>query len=200
MKSVLSLTLLLVSFAPDTGLSKRINLRCTLKPDKLVYKIGELPKFTVEIENNTRQEIYLPGSLDGSDVKWRFPHCYYSISRPSLNVRFEEGKIYSRCGNMNPLRPDDFKLVKPGEKFNPYDGPYFRNYATKDTTTFDRPGTYRIKFYYSTKSKDISGFFGDLSPDRRETDSMTLVSLLPILEKVPRIELASNEIEIRFEK
>ena len=80
-----------------------------LTSDKEVYKVGELPKLTVKIYNDSKEDIYLIGSLDGSDVKWRFPYCYYSIDRPkSVQTKLQ------RCGNMNTLRLHDFKLIHAG--------------------------------------------------------------------------------------
>ena len=82
-------------------------LACTLKSDKKLYKVGELPKFSVQIIKNGEKDIYLICSLDGSTVKGRFPYCYYSILKPKP----EKVKL-TRCGNMNTLRPKGFKLVK----------------------------------------------------------------------------------------
>jgi hypothetical protein len=116
MKLLLIITIFLASFITDKRSTNPVDLSCTISSDKTIYKVGELPKFTVEIINSSKNDIYLIGSLDGSDVRWRFPYCYYTIERPSPDTARLE-----RCRNMNTLRIIDFKLVKAGQKFNPYE-------------------------------------------------------------------------------
>lgn len=169
-------------------------LKCELSSDKKVYKKGELPKLTVKIINDSEQDIYLIGSLDGSDVQWRFPYCYYSITGPR-----PKNTAQGRCGNMNTLRVKDFKSVKAGETFDTYetiDGyGFFTDHIATDKETFKTPGEYRIQFNYSTNAKSISDFTGDHS--RYNTDSLQIDSMF---KAVPRVELKSNEIVIRVEK
>jgi len=171
-------------------------IKCILTSDKDVYKIGEIPKLTVKIYNETKNDIYLIGSLDGSDVNWRFPHCYYSINRPKPNKT-----EFQRCGNMNILRIEDFKVVKAGQVFNPYENidnsGFFMDYNTTNKETFENPGIYKIRFHYSTNSQDINDFLGDKFFRINYSDSLKLDSLFKL---VPRIEITSNEITIRIEK
>ena len=121
-------------------------IKCILTSDKNIYKIGEIPKLTVKIYNETKNDIYLIGSLYGSDVNWRFPHCYYSIHKPKPNKT-----EFQRCGNMNILRIEDFKVVKAGQVFNPYEkidnSGFSMDYTTTNKETFENPGVYKIKFH-----------------------------------------------------
>ncbi|MET0394245.1 MAG: hypothetical protein ABW019_13955 [Chitinophagaceae bacterium] len=171
-------------------------LTCTLTSDKAVYTVGELPRFTVRIINQGTEDIYLPGSLDGSDVKWRFPHCYFSISKPVPDT-----PRMLRCGNMNTLRPADFRLVPAGQPFDPYlnskDHGFFSDYFATNPGTFKHPGTYRIRFHYSTNSQELSGFMGDNWPRDGGADSLQLQALFKL---TPKVELESNEIVIRIDK
>jgi len=187
--------LLLTAFDYRRSGTKPVDLTCTLRSDKIRYKVGELPELTVEITNNTRKNIYLIGSLDGSDVKWRMPHCYFTIEKPKPDtIRV------GRCGNMNSLAIEDFVFVKAGQKFNPYQS--FGNYGffTDDkitnSETFKNPGVYKIKFYYSTNSQRIDDFMGDRPFRNDKTDSINLNSLF---NKVPKVDLVSNEIQITFD-
>ena len=175
----------------DTGI-----LTCTLQSDKKLYKVGELPKFNVEIINNSEKDIYLIGSLDGSAIKGRFPYCYYSILKPKPE------KINStRCGNMNTLRPNDFKLVKAGQKFNPYEHidihGFFDDNVTTNLETFKHVGIYKIRFYYSTNSTKFDDFLGD-KPFRKNDSNSVIIH--GFFKSVPKVEIASNEIEIRIEE
>lgn len=196
MKPLVFIAFLLTAFTSRHHSSTTTELRCVLTADKKVYKIGELPKLTVKIYNDSKENIYLIGSLDGSDVKWRYPYCYYSIDRPkSVETKLQ------RCGNINSLRLQDFKLIQAEQEFNPYesidDYGFFTDYTTTNTETFKNPGVYKIKFHYSTKSQDINQFMGDKPFRNDPTDSLRLDSMF---RKVPRIELTSNEIVIKVAK
>jgi hypothetical protein len=168
------------------------SLTCRLKCDKTKYKVGEVPKFKVEIVNNSGKDIYLIGALDGSDVKWRMPHCYYTIQKPGPDtIHFE------RCGNMNSLKPQDFRFVKAGSKFNPYenigDYGFFTDFTTTNSETFKSRGIYKIQFHYSTNSQNIKDFMGDRP---LQQDRVTMQKLVSLLKQVPRVDIVSNEIEI----
>jgi hypothetical protein len=196
MKPLIFIAFLLTAFTTEKSLTSSAELSCVLTSDKKVYKVGELPKFTVDISNNSNSDIYLIGSLDGSDVKWRFPYCYYTIDRPKPDTT-----RLQRCGNMNTLRVADFKLVKAGQKFNPYESidgyGFFTDYTTTNQETFKNPGVYKIKFHYSTNSQNISDFTGDRPFRSDRSDSMTINSFF---KKLPKVEIISNEIEIRVEE
>lgn len=170
-------------------------LSCTLTVSKTRYKTGEVPALKVSIVNQSGKEIYLVGSLDGSDLKWRRPYCYFTIEKPA------PGDIsIGRCGNMNRLRAEDFVRVGPGEAFDPYQSidhyGFFRDYTIMNPETFKATGIYKIKFHYSTNSSVIDDFTGDRGAPSRNPDSLQLLSLF---EKVPKVDLVSNEIEIVYE-
>jgi hypothetical protein len=167
------------------------DFECRLIVNKTVFKVGEMPEFKVEIKNLTSNDVYLIGSLDASEEKWRMPHSYFTIEKPFK----ESNSLIGRCGNMNTLRPEDFKLVKPNEVFDPYtnidDYGYFSSFKISNPENFSKPGKYKIQFHYSTKSNDIKDFMGD----DYQTDKKKLKDLL---ERVPKIELSSNVIEIEI--
>lgn len=195
MKALL-LILLLGAVCTNQRSSDPIKIRCVLRMDKEVYKVGELPKLEVMIYNDTKDDVYLIGSLDGSDVKWRYPYCYYTIERPG------PGKTnMQRCGNMNTLRVEDFRLVKAGQAFNPYKSidnyGFFSDYTTTNPATFKTPGTYKIKFHYSTNAQSIKEFMGDRPYHRDYSDSVKIDSLF---KATPKIELTSNEVVFKIEK
>src|SRR5688572_9697778 len=186
MKSLLIASLIsifLTAFNHQSILTKNASLTCILKSDKTKYKVGELPDFKVEIVNNTGKDIYLIGSLDGSDVKWRMPHCYFTFQKPKPDT-----PQLGRCGNMNTLRPTDFRLVKAGAKFNPYESldeyGYFTDFMITNPETFKIPGVYKIQFHYCTNSQDIKDFVGDrpIQQDKAKTEI-----LMSLLKQVPKI-------------
>lgn len=186
----------MTAFTTQKHSSNSTAFRCILSCDKEVYKIGELPKLTVKIYNDTKEDIHFIGSLDGSDVKWRYPYCYYTMERPKA----DKAKL-GRCGNMNPLRMEDFKLVKSGQDFDPYertsDYGFFSDYITTSKETFKSPGIYKLKFHYSTNSLDIQEFMGDKPFGSNYSDSLKMDTLF---KTVPKVDLVSNEVIFRVEK
>jgi hypothetical protein len=167
-----------------------------LTADKKVYRMGALPKLTVQIINDGKERIGLVGSLDGSAVKWRYPHCYYTIEGP----RSVETNL-KRCGNMNPLRLQDFQSIEPGQAFDPYDSVdrygFFTDPIIRDAETFKHPGIYTIRFHYSTKAANINQFLGDRSFRNDRGDSLRLDSML---RAVAKVTLTSNQIKIKVEE
>jgi hypothetical protein len=102
---------------------------------------------------------------------------------------------------MNTLRVEDFKLIKPGQAFDPYQRidnyGFFTDHIIANKEAFKTPGTYKIKFHYATNSSDIQAFMGDKPSRRSNFDSLKIDSLF---RTVPRIELTSNEIVFRVEE
>ena len=79
-------------------------------------ELGKAPNVTVALTNQTAEEVYLIGSLDASDSKWRYPHCYFEVTGPDGTSAVQG---IGRCGNMNTLREQDFVEVPPGGAFDP---------------------------------------------------------------------------------
>src|SRR5262249_45802626 len=91
-------------------------LSCTIHADR-TCELGKAPNVKVAITNQTNADIYLVGSLDASDCKWRYPYCSFEVIGPNGNSAVQG---IMRCGNMNTLREQDFVKVKPGAPFDPY--------------------------------------------------------------------------------
>jgi len=149
--------------------------------------MGEVPQISVEIVNRSKNAVYLVGSLDASDCKWRYPHCYYEIIAPDGKSAV---RSFSRCGNVNPLREKDFLRVPANGKFDPFqhvdDYGFFSVHVPSET--FAAEGVYRICFVYSTGKKLEDWVQGKRAADER---------LLKLLKQVPKTTIKSNEITVR---
>jgi hypothetical protein len=174
-------------------------LSCTIKAPE-TCEFGQVPAISVELRNWTDKDIYLVGSLDASDLKWRYPFCYFeirdAIGNP-VNVRV------GRCGNMNAIREKDFVRVAPGGKFDPYqtidEGGFFGS-SQLIPQSFDREGEYRIRLVYSTEAPKLETWLGDrrgLMPELLGTGT-SREKLLKMLEQVPRTTVSSNEITVKI--
>lgn len=186
----LLMTTLLVSFQDR----KKVKVECVLKVKKTVYRQGEVPEVEVQLVNRGKRSIYLIGSLDGSEKKWRMPYCYFTIEKPVPDT----AKFIS-CKTLNSLRDADFVKVAPGENFDPYkqvdNYGFFRSHELAQAETFRNPGIYRITFHYSTLSDDLYDYIGHSPLNWREKGDTALQKKL--FSKVPHLDLASNTVEIR---
>lgn len=168
---------------------------CTLKTMQKVYKLGETPELEVEIKNVSNTEVYFIGALDGSEFKDRMPYCYFTVEKPKIDTV----DMWGICGNINPLRPEDFVLTKPNESFNPYvDVDYgpIQSSKIRDQENFKNKGKYKIQFHYSTKSDSVESFLGGVIGIEKDTTEIDTLRVL--FERVPKIELSSNVVEIEF--
>jgi hypothetical protein len=164
--------------------SEKLGCILTVEPVSQVYRI---PKITVVLTNRTDTDIYLVGSLDASDCRWRYPHCYFEVIGPDGKPALDP---YGRCGNMNTLEERDFVLVPPGGRFNPYGYAFFSAHQVSPYT-FRVPGKYRIRFFYSSASEAIAEWAGDgrhsVAANRR---------LAELFRLVPKVEVASDEVVV----
>jgi hypothetical protein len=172
----------------------RAPLSCTIRGEP-TCKLGNVPDVSVVITNQTKTDIYLVGSLDGSHCKWRYPFCYFEVIRPDGRLALPPGK---GCGHANELREKDFVKVPPGGTFDPYqeidEGGFFLS-CQLTASAFRTAGEYRIRFVYSTKYDDIIAWVGDGVATAAEYKK-----LLGMFRQVPKVEIRSNEIKIRIVK
>lgn len=163
-----------------------VELRCGIEAETTRMKVGQTPDIRVSIKNEGEDTVKLVGSLDASDCRWRFPHCYFEIEGPE---GYKPPSI-GRCGNMNTLRKEDFVDLESGHSFDPYqsiDGHGFFGCFQLSEQTFTMPGEYKITFVYSTKSNKLEEWMGDPFPKRSEEVS-------ELWREVPQLELRSNTV------
>jgi hypothetical protein len=179
----------------EVVLPKAPPITCTICSEA-TCESGSAPTISVEIANWTDSDIYLIGSLDGSDLKIRYPLCYFEVIGPM--GRPVPPRIPRFCANMNSLRVKDFVKVPPGGKFNPYDHGFFHS-SQITPKTFTTPGEYRIRLVYSTDQADAKYWLGDVHGDQ----SLMLntggsnEAVVKLLAQVPKTTVTSNEITIR---
>ena len=149
---------------------------------------GERQRFEVTLTNRTDLPMWLPGSLDNSSDRGRYPYCYFEITGPSG----WSPEVLLRCGNQNPMREQDFVLLRPGQAFDPHaniDNYGFFGPAELEAQTFSVPGTYQVQFFYSTNSRNLEEWKGSLNPE-----DTTPTQVMERWKRVPRVEVASNTV------
>jgi hypothetical protein len=167
-------------------------LECVITSGRTTYEVGDIPELTFRIINRSTKEVMLVGSLDGSGEGMRYPHC-----RVEINDKAGEPVTarYGRCGNMNSLRVADFVIVPPGQAFDPFGEGFFPPallspgyFPVKD------PGLYSVRFHYSTSDR-VQDYFGD---ERMEGLQSAPLEIQLLFERVPKVDLVSNELELTF--
>lgn len=168
---------------------------CTITAPPTVEQ-GQVPPVAVALTNQTAADIYLVGSLDASDCKWRLPYCYFEVTGPDGTSPV---KGIGRCGNMNTLREKDFVKVAPGKSFDPYqrtdDYGFFGSHQLRPEN-FAAAGEYRIRFHYATvaEKEPRGNWLGDGFRKGQEVEEARVKALL---DRVPRVKVESNQITVR---
>lgn len=102
--------------------------------------------FRLQFENIAEEPHTVMPVLDGSDVKWRFPHYWWEIVNEDGDPVQPHG--IARCGNVNPWTMEDFVELKPGQVFRTV-APFLSNYHFL-------PGRYKARvFYESQRNLDV---------------------------------------------
>jgi hypothetical protein len=179
-------------------LPKSPPITCTIRSEP-TCKAGSAPTISVELANWTDRDIYLIGGLDGSDLKLRYPLCYFEVVGPNGPIALPRFRF---CGNMNSIREKDFVKVPPGDKFDPYqtiDEQGFFGSSQITAESFQAPGKYRIRFIYSTDQTDAKYWLGDSLGTRSEmlTSGSSDEAIVKLLAQVPKTTVSSNEITIQ---
>jgi hypothetical protein len=146
---------------------------------------GQKPVFRVRLINRTDRAIYLVGSLDASDVGWRYPKLTVDRTGP------QPAAGLGRCGNMNNLREEDFVRVEPGASLDPYDPKhgFFSSYYLHDLP-LETPGEYTFTLTYDSREGDIARWWGFMGPGEPNREMRRR------FEQVPKGAYTSNSVTV----
>jgi hypothetical protein len=188
-------------FQPETS----EKFLCTLTSDKQIYSLGEIPKFSISIKNNTADSVMFVKTLDGSAEKIRYPYCYFTITMPD-DTAYKIRKL-NFCHNSDPIRKEDFVKVAPGNYFDPYKDQFVAYYDNKitDAKNFAVKGKYTITFYYSTSESNFNNWLGfwnkewfDGNGNIAERNKPQYDEMKILFAEVPQVDLVSNSVTIEI--
>ncbi|TAG12102.1 MAG: hypothetical protein EAZ41_05035, partial [Sphingobacteriia bacterium] len=167
------------------------DLVCTLTAEQSVIKLGDIPKFRLNITNKGNKTIYLVNVLDGSGMKQRMPYYYFTIEKPKPDTI-----LFTRCKLMNPLKKEDFIQLEPNQSINPYAVNHqpglVYDHALSQKETFRNSGIYKINFHYDATATDIKQFMGTI-----DTENKVDILLMDLFKRIDHYSLTSNTIEIK---
>lgn len=147
-------------------------------------KVGTVFPVRVDVKNISASSIWIVGVLDGSEGAHRFPHYKPSITGPQPMAQPEADD----CGNVAPLRLEDFRQLAPGESFdptNPIAGAAYLPLQAFARFTPKAVGRYEIRLQLSTESQKPEQWLGMLGyPGEAQ--------VIERLKAVPRVRIESN--------
>ena len=145
--------------------------------------INQTVSVGVRVKNISSGPLWIVGVLDGSEVGLRYPHYLPSIEGPDYEMLKPEWPDFT-----SPLRKKDFRLLQPGEDFDPTaptnGAAYMPLIAFRDFVPLSA-GRYHISLTLSTESANIRQWLGTL-PYATQND------LTQQVEKVPRCKVVSD--------
>jgi hypothetical protein len=165
--------------------SAAILLLTLIVPEEPV-PVGEPIPITIEVRNVSDRPVWTTGVLDGSEHEIRYP--YY------LPVVRREGKTVAEPPRpedplVSPLRLVDFRLLRPGEAFDPTrldgDAAYMPLFTFANFSP-DAPGVYELQVMFSTESPSSEDWLGRFGQDA-ERDAV-----LRRVAEVPRLSLTAK--------
>ena len=147
------------------------------------HKVGAVVPVRVEVRNVSARPLWAVGVLDGSEAGYRHPVYKTSIKGPRPAPPDEsEG-----CGNVAPLRLEDFRRLAPGEGFDPTDasaGPNFLPLLAFASFAPAHAGRYELGLTLSTESANPEDWLGMLGYPGEE-------AVVARLREVPRLRVES---------
>ena len=147
-------------------------------------KPGAVVPVKIEVRNVSQNSLWVVGVLDGSEQGYRFPHY-----RPSIKSTPEmPAPEFEACGNLAPLRLQDFRELAPNEAFDPtasHGGAAYQPIYTFLNFAPPAKGRYQLQLKLSTASEKPEDWLGMLGYPG-ESD------VLKRLKDVPRLEVESN--------
>ena len=153
-------------------------------------RIGSPVQISIAVRNEADADVLMVGVIDGSEEGVRFPHYRPSISRDGEVV---VGPPTPEDPLVGPLREADFTPLRPGQSFDPTQGDRGASYSpifTFSNFAPTTPGTYSYELTLSTASEQSEQWLGRFAQDDERE------AVLALLERVPRLTVASNVLAV----
>jgi hypothetical protein len=152
--------------------------------------VGSCPAVSVEVRNRSDRPIWFVGVLDGSETRTRYPHYLPRISRNGVVVYIPPT---AEDPLVSPLRVADFRLLQPGEVFDPTrseGGAAWLPLSTFATFCPSAPGQYELELVVSTESRTPEEWLG------RFNQAAEAEAVQAKVELVPRLTVHSNLVRL----
>ncbi|HEV3468966.1 MAG TPA: hypothetical protein VG148_06565 [Pyrinomonadaceae bacterium] len=149
------------------------------------HEVGAVVPVRVEVRNVSARPLWAVGVLDGSEAGYRHPVYTPSVEGP----RPVPPQEADGCGNVAPLRIEDFRLLAPGEGFDPTRGPNYLPLLAFANFAPAHPGRYELRLTLSTESDNAEDWLGMIGYPGEE-------AVVERLKEVPRLRAESAPVVV----
>src|SRR5262249_44237879 len=146
-------------------------------------------QIVVEVCNLSSDSVWVVGVVDGSEEGLRYPHYRPHIALGGSVVAGPPPAEDPLCG---PLRLSHFRLLAPGEAFNPTQSPDAGYLPLSTFSTFRPPvpGRYEYTLCLSTESQSPEEWLGRFGQKAQRA------AVLERVAQVPRLTTHSNRLTV----
>jgi hypothetical protein len=165
-------------------------LAVTLQGPKEPQRVALPIPIKIEVRNLSQRSVWVVGVVDGSEQGIRYPHYVPQIALGGQVVAEPPPPEDPLVG---PLRLVDFRLLGPGEVFDPtrpHLGATFLPISTFSNFQPGVPGRYRFTLILSMESQYPEQWLGYFGQDAERP------AVLERIAQVPRLTVRSNELEV----
>lgn len=110
-----------------------------------VRRAGEALALRLAFRNASGRPMVVMRPLDGSLEGWREPTYDLYLRDRTAGSTFRWAFVGSRCGNVNPITPDDLVVLSPGDRRSDIVNGWAAHLAT---AAIPRPGEYEVWVVY----------------------------------------------------
>lgn len=150
--------------------------------------VGQPLGVRISVSNLSSSPVWMVGVVEGSELGVRYPHYRPTVEGPEAVAPPE-----IEYDMLAPLRPVDFRLLGPGEAFDPTDGRGEAAWHPIHAFSSLRPsvpGRYRLGLVLSTVSDDPTEWLGGWEAPGRD-------EVVARLAGMPRVTVeASASVEV----
>jgi len=153
-------------------------------------RVGVQISIQVEVRNVSQQPAWIVGVIDGSEEGIRYPHYLPEVWRAGQMVAdlpVPEDPL------VGPLRMEDFRLLAPGETFDPTvrsGGAAYLPISTFRNFFPLKAGVYQFSLTLSTESQSTEQWLGRF---RQDIDRAAVLERIAL---IPRQTVRSNVLEV----
>ena len=148
--------------------------------------VGQPVPIAIELRNVSERPVWVTYVLDGSEEGVRYPHVRPEVTRDGATIAEPPA---TEDPLVSPLRLEDFRLLQPGESFDPIRPLGVAGHVPLFTfLNFrpDVPGVYEVSVTYSTESPSPEDWLGGFGQDADRE------SVLRRIADIPRVTLTAT--------
>jgi hypothetical protein len=165
-------------------------LAVTLRVPNEAQRAGWPIPIEIEVRNRSQRSVWIVGVVGGSEEGTRYPHYLPQIA---MGRQLVAEPPLPEDPLVGPLRLADFRLLAPGESFDPtrpHADATFLPISTFSNFKPPAPGLYQFTLDLSTESEHPEQWLGYFGQDAERS------AVLERISQVPRLSIRSNVLEV----